>query len=300
MSAASRRPERPGSREAAAPSRPSETDRTATTGSIILKKWDPATPYLKALTDVADAQLYKSYLEQKKKYSNSSAFFLDMSDFFLDKNKPELALRILSNIAEMELENQQLLRILGHRLNQIGQHELSAFVFEDVLEIREEEPQSYRDLGLTYVANGRYQQAIDMLYTVIQKRWDGRFPEIELIVLDELNAIVATCNQDLDLNEIDKRLLKNLPVDIRVVLNWDADNTDMDLWITDPNNEKCVYSNPDTYLGGHLSRDFTGGYGPEEFILKKAKAGKYSVQVDYYGNQTPLKQLAALAAPQAG
>jgi tetratricopeptide (TPR) repeat protein len=260
-------------------------DQAISEGTITLTKWDPATPYLKAMKGVADEQLYTSYLEHKNDYGNSSAFFLDMSDFFLDKNKPELSLRILSNIAEMELENHQLLRILGHRLNQIGQHELSLFIFEEVLEIREEEPQSYRDLGLTYAANGRFQESIDMLYTVVKKSWDNRFPEIELIVLNELNSIVASSKKVLDLSNIDNRLLKNLPVDIRVVLNWDADNTDMDLWITDPNNEKCIYDNPDTYLGGHLSRDFTGGYGPEEFILKKAKSGKYTVQVDYYGNQ---------------
>jgi len=260
-------------------------DGITSTGSVSLKRWDPDTPYLKVLREVTDEQLYGSYLEQKKDYGNSSAFFLDVTDFFLDKNKPELALQILSNIAEMELENHQLLRILGHRLNQIGKHELSSFVFEEVLELREEEPQSYRDLGLTYAANSRYQKAVDMLYKVISTDWDDRFPEIEITALNELNGIIATCNKRLNLSKIDRRLLVNLPVDIRVVLNWDANNTDMDLWVTDPNEEVCAYDNPDTYMGGHLSEDFTGGYGPEEFTLKKAKPGKYKVQVDYFGNR---------------
>ena len=73
-------------------------------------------------------------------------------------------------------------------------------------------------------------------------------------------------------------------MDIRVVLDWDADNTDMDLWVVNPNGEKCYYSNPRTYLGGHMSRDFTRGYGPEEYMLKKAKPGTYVIQVNYYGN----------------
>ena len=33
-----------------------------------------------------------------------------------------------------------------------------------------------------------------------------------------------------------------------------------------------------------MSRDFTEGYGPEEFLLKKAYPGRYEVAVDYYGN----------------
>ena len=73
-------------------------------------------------------------------------------------------------------------------------------------------------------------------------------------------------------------------MDIRVVLNWDADNCDMDLWVTDPNGEKCYYDNNQSYIGGIMSRDFTRGYGPEAFMLRRSKAGEYRIQVNYYGN----------------
>ena len=29
--------------------------------------------------------------------------------------------------------------------------------------------------------------------------------------------------------------------------------------------------------------DYTGGYGPEEFLLRKPKPGKYTVRIDYFG-----------------
>jgi uncharacterized protein YfaP (DUF2135 family) len=38
-------------------------------------------------------------------------------------------------------------------------------------------------------------------------------------------------------------------------------------------------------MGGHLSEDFTDGYGPEQFLLKKAAKGKYKIQVHYYGER---------------
>ena len=76
-----------------------------------------------------------------------------------------------------------------------------------------------------------------------------------------------------------------MPLDLRVILTWDADNSDMDLWVTDPNGEKCFYSHQLTYQGGRMSDDFTGGYGPEEFSLRKAKSGKYKIEVNFYGNQ---------------
>ncbi|HOU66101.1 MAG TPA: DUF2135 domain-containing protein, partial [Thermomonas sp.] len=66
---------------------------------------------------------------------------------------------------------------------------------------------------------------------------------------------------------------------------WDADNTDIDLWVTDPNGEKCFYGNTLTYQGGLISDDFTGGYGPEEFVLRDAKPGKYRVEAHYFGDR---------------
>jgi Ca-activated chloride channel homolog len=64
--------------------------------------------------------------------------------------------------------------------------------------------------------------------------WHNRFPEIELITLAEMNAIIATARTPLDTSRIHAKLLRNLPLDLRVVLAWDADNTDIDLWVTDP------------------------------------------------------------------
>ena len=100
-----------------------------------------------------------------------------------------------------------------------------------------------------------------------------------------MNAIIATSPKPLDTAFIDRRLLQNMPLDLRVVLSWDSDNSDMDLWVTDPNGEKCYYANNRTYQGGLISNDFTGGYGPEEFVLRDAKPGKYRVEAHYFGDR---------------
>ena len=90
-------------------------EEESTASSITLKKWDPETPYLAELRGKQKKDWYTIYLDQKKTYANSSAFYLDVADFFIEKDQPKTALRILSNIAEMELENHQLLRILAHK-----------------------------------------------------------------------------------------------------------------------------------------------------------------------------------------
>ena len=75
-----------------------------------------------------------------------------------------------------------------------------------------------------------------------------------------------------------------MPVDVRIVIGWNTDNSDIDLWVTDPQNEKCFYSHSETEIGGRISQDVTGGYGPEEFQLKKALKGNYKIEVNLFGD----------------
>ena len=251
---------------------------------MALQKWVPNAPYIARLKRASKENAYAIYLDQKTDYANSTAFFLDAADILIDKGQRDLALRVLSNLAEMDLENHSVLRILGYRLLQAGAPALAVPVFEQVHRIAAEEPQSLRDLGLALAAAARPQEAIDMLYEVALRPWDDRFPDIESIAVAELNAIVATSGKPLDTSRIDKRLLANLPLDLRVVLTWDADNSDMDLFVTDPSGERADFTNNLTAQGGRMTRDFTGGYGPEEFSLRRARPGKYKIEANYFGS----------------
>ncbi|MCE3225475.1 MAG: hypothetical protein K0S32_26 [Bacteroidetes bacterium] len=253
---------------------------------ITLGAWSPDAAYMKELKKTSKKDRYAKYLELKEKYKSTPSFFIDVSDLFVKDGENKLALRILSNVTELELENHQLMRVLAHRLLHLNETALAIEVFKDVLKIRAEEPQSYRDLGLAYEQNKQYQEAIDMLSEVVNKNWDGRFPGVETLVLAEINHIVSTSGQKLNLEALDSRLIHAMPVDMRVVMNWDTDNCDIDLWVTDENNEKCFYGYNLTQSGGRISNDFTGGYGPEVFMQKKTNNGNYTIDANYYGSRS--------------
>ncbi len=261
-------------------------DKDKAKGSVELENWDPATPYIAKLKATEKSLWYKTYMELRKEHENQPSFYIDVADFFIKNKDNKTALRILSNIAELDLENPQLLRILGHRLEQLHYYDLSISVFKEVKNLRPEEPQSYRDLGLVYALNKEDQKAVDELYYLVTHNWDGRFSEIESMAAEEMNAIIANSSQALNISAIDPRLIYPMPVDMRVVINWDTDACDIDLWVTDPRGEKCYYSNKLTAVGGRMSDDFTGGYGPEEFIIKKAIPGNYIIEANYFGNSS--------------
>lgn len=253
--------------------------------AIRLQAWAPDSPYARRLRDAKAEDLYALYLDERDSHADSTAFYLDVADLLLKKGRRAEALRVLSNLAEMKLENRHVLRVLGYRLMQARDWPHAIAVLREVLRLADEEPQSHRDLGLALAGAGQRQEAIERLYEVAARPWDNRFSEVELVALNEMNEIIATSPVRLDTAFIDRRLLKNMPLDLRAVLAWDSDNSDMDLWVTDPNGEKCYYGNRNTFQGGLLSDDFTGGYGPEEFVLKDAKPGKYKVEANFFGDR---------------
>ncbi len=117
-------------------------------------------------------------------------------------------------------------------------------------------------------------------------RWDARFPEIEVIALEELNDLLPRA-KELGVSQppLDPRLVKLLDVDVRIVMTWHADNTDIDLWVTEPSGEKAFYGHNRTTIGGLVSRDFTQGYGPEEYMVRKAAHGVYTIEANYFGSR---------------
>ena len=275
-----------------APPPASTGDGGAAAASIQLKKWAPDSSYARRLRAAAPQDMYAVYLDERPSYTTSTAFYLDAADIFFERGQPALGLRIMSNLAEMDLGNRHILRILAYRLLQAGQVRQAIPMLEKVLALAPYEPQSFRDLALALADDGQEQAAIDRLWTVISKPWNNRFPGIELIALAELNAIharvVAAGRPTLDTRNMDPRLMRNLPLDLRAVLTWDADNTDIDLWVIDPNEERAYFAKPLTYQGGRVSSDFTGGYGPEEFSLRHAKPGTYTVRAQFYGHRQQL------------
>ncbi|MDR2841213.1 MAG: DUF2135 domain-containing protein [Paludibacter sp.] len=242
--------------------------------------------YIKQLTGKADDD-YKIYLKLRPDYINTPAFYFDMADWFFKLNDREKAIRILTSIADIDLENASLYRLLGYRLKEYKEYALEAYICKKVIQWRPMEPQSYRDYALALADNGLHQAALDSLYSVITQSYaqniNTRSGGIEEVVVTELNNLIAK-DSKLNISAIDNKLIKALPVDIRVVINWNMNNTDIDLHVKDPNGEVCFYSHRTTAIGGRISQDITQGYGPEQFLLKKAIKGKYEVFVNYFGD----------------
>jgi Ca-activated chloride channel homolog len=222
---------------------------------VKVQAWDPATPYIKTLAELGDRKLpalYKVYLSQRdsesNNYANSPAFYFDCAHYFLNQSSlgavesRTLGVRILTNIPELKLEEPQLLRMLGYKLDEMNELDLAIEVFGKVLKLRPDEPQSHRDLALVLEkrANpGDYQRAVNLLWAVVVgPSWRSDFDEVEITALVEMNALIAKAERnkvDIKRPERSGPFIKNLACDLRISMGWDTDNTDFDLHVVEPN-----------------------------------------------------------------
>jgi len=249
----------------------------------------PDADYLKSIQKTDKAGQYQKYLDLRQAFSSNPVYYFDVADYFIRIGDKEIGTRILSNLAELDMESYELYKMLGYKLKQLGDYEGEIFAFKKVTELRPLDPQSYRDYGLALEDAGEHQKALDVLYTAMTKSYtadaDGLYNGIQEIFLPEINRIIALNKAKLNLSAVPKTVIRSLPVDMRIVMDWNMNNTDIDLWVTDPNNEKCYYSHNRTEIGGRISHDMTQGFGPEQFLLKTAIKGTYKIEINYYGDR---------------
>ncbi|AYN00094.1 VIT domain-containing protein [Chryseobacterium sp. 3008163] len=247
------------------------------------------------------ADIYQTYLKYRKDYQETPQYYFDIAQLLFKNNDKKLGLKVLSSIADLDIENEELYKLLAYKLKQAEVFDKQLWITQKVLEWRPFDPQSYRDYALALEDNKQYQAALDNLYKVLTQSYTqelaNRDDGIEEVVLMEMNQLISNHKNQLDFTKINPKIVADLPVNIRVVINWNKDNTDIDLWVTDSNGERCMYSNNKTKIGGRLSNDFTSGFGPEQFLLKKAVKGKYKIETNFFGeNQVNVSGPTAIMA----
>ncbi|MEN2487900.1 VIT domain-containing protein [Flavobacterium sp. B11] len=265
------------------------SDKKTATGKITLVEVESTQEYMKDFQSLQSPELiYQKYLENRPKYEKQVTYYFDVSKLLFKKGDKALSLKVLSTLAELDLENEELYKTISYLLKQRGNYEKELWITQKILEWRPFDPQSHRDYALALVDNKKPQEALNiykgMLYQEYTDEISIRDNGIEEILIMEINNILSQ-NKNVDASKVDDRLKANLPVDIRIVINWNKDNTDIDLWVTDPRGEDCSYSHRSTEIGGRLSNDFTQGFGPEQFLLKKAIKGKYKIKTNFFGER---------------
>jgi hypothetical protein len=261
---------------------------------IQIAPWDPKRPYIQALDDAKPEQYWAVYRAQEKDFGTLPAFYLDSAEFMARHGRKDDAIRIALNALELPTADSATMTILADRLMRYGDEARALWLYEHILAMEPDRPQPRRNLALALVTAAEhtpdkalqrkdYVRAIGLLNEIVTTPWDGVFEGIEVVSLMEANHIVPKLKA-LGVREVplDKRLIALLDVDMRITLEWNTDETDMDLWVDEPGGERVIYSHRNSAAGGRLSNDMRYGFGPEEYLIHHAPDGAYTVRVNVY------------------
>lgn len=253
---------------------------------VKVNSWSPDRVYLKVLDGVSMDKKYGAYLHLREDQINNPSFYFDVANHFYAAGDKEKALLILSNIADLGLENHQLYKSLTYLLRQWEAYDDALHTANQVAIWRAQEPQAHRDLGLTLEDNKQYQAAFDELIKALEVNYfgemSGQYSGVEDIILMDINRMIDE-HKSINTDKLDKKYLNKMPIDVRIILNWNQMDTDIDLHVIEPTNEECYYGHRDTQIGARFSKDFTQGYGPEQYLLRNAVKGKYIIKTNFFG-----------------
>lgn len=279
---------------------------TSNANSISITPWSPERPYLTAIDGLCGSDLADRYPSLLAEFGDKPAFFLEMADHAFACTDSEFARESLLSALESEMANTETKVAVAHRLLKFGFLDLAINLFTAVANYEPFRPQPWRNLALAHAERARdktrstqqrlddYQLTVLHLNHIIIEPWFSDFDGIELVALMEANLAIAEMNllskptrpsnPITTQHPLDPRLVALLDVDLRIVVTWNTDVTDLDLWVDEPGGGRVSYSKPHSHLGGRLSNDMTDGYGPEEYLIRNAKPGDYEALVDYYAS----------------
>ncbi len=250
----------------------------------------PDAPLLAALLFAKDAD--KDYLAARKPDRRAVHPYLEECQRRHTAGDVEGAVRVLSSIIEQHPSRGDALRLVGYRLLDMQQPEQAAKLFARVLRQRPFEPHSFRDLARSLEDARRYPLAALLYESVLAGTWHGRFGEaLKTVTVEEYVRLLRAGVRQGKLNTDQKAFFserlaqlgaRETPADLRVSITWNTDNTDVDLWVIEPDGNRVFYKSPRSPSGGVLSQDQTQGYGPERYHIPTARKGEYKILVHYF------------------
>jgi len=269
--------------------------------TISTRAWTPDRPFLKALDGLDGAAFEREYLAQRKTHGDLPSFYLEVADQLQRRGKIDRAARMAATALELASTTTTTRSNVADRLLMYGDVETAIALYRDILPTAQDRPQPYYNLALALIQAGDaatgeaqetlYGEAFEHLVHVILEPWEDDYEGIHLIALQDMNRTLARMpkrkqrriQKDLGL---DKIFFQNLPVDMRVLVDWTGDDADLDMHVMERANsddeEEAYYGNRATEIGGRVSNDMTEGYGPEEYMIREAPDGLYRVESEYY------------------
>jgi len=245
--------------------------------------WDSNKPYIMVLRSFLETgKDWKSlYRVQREVYGSRADFYLDCIDLLENHQMATDAIVVAQELARHMPDHPEVLRKAARALRRLGAFTLSHSLFRRIRDLEPENSVALFDFARSLVQQGHPAQAIPIFWEAAQLKQDLYSQGRSLIILAEMNAVLARFQiSGLDYG-IDSRMLKHIPIDLLISLEWDSDQANVDLRIKHPGGGWHTSSCPfvETWENS-VSR----GYGPETWMRQSPLPGSYQIGALFYGD----------------
>ena len=182
-------------------------------------------------------------------------------------------------------EKVEILRRAARAFRRLGDLESAHEIFDYIYQIDPSSAIAMYDLARVRQDLGQKKEAVALYWEAAKVAESQDTTGRAVVILEELNALLAKGEMDAAEFGIDPRFVKHVPLELRAVLEWDADQSNLDLtvrgptgrWLTPTDKENPASS---IWWSGNVTR----GYGPESWALQGLLPGTYHFGARFYGD----------------
>jgi hypothetical protein len=251
---------------------------------------DAVVQKLRAMTSTSERIRY--YLSARAMLGGDKSFHLFSAVAFRERS-PEIAARVLSDLAEAHPNNAALLRILARVLEGWDETELAELLLQRAIEIAPLQSQSWRELILLEARLGRTTEVASWARR-LRARKNAETEDDDVHGRTE-EAIVRWESASYFERKRGVELRVPPETDLAVELMFDTGWSYVDLHVTEPSGEKVKWDHTASASGATHTGGYVFGYGPQIYTLKRAPRGTYVIDADYYSDDESNVSLESLA-----
>lgn len=232
---------------------------------------------------------YNKYIDMLSANKDNVSFFVECSDYFFSINKPDVGLRILSNLIEIFPEDTSVLKILAFNLEKHKLFEQAEIVYKQICIVSPSLSQTYLDLANVYFVGKKYQESINLFKKLTTNKIEAisSFNGISNQITNDFKNVLSNRNQQWQTNNIDSRYFVSPKYDLRVIIEWSHPQTEFELQYINSKKQYFTLTHTQEENKKTMQVELNEGFTSNEYVLSEMDDDEWFLNIVTSNNYMP-------------
>lgn len=230
----------------------------------------------------------KIFTTYEPQFGTNPNFNIDALNYFLDLwPKEKFTEELVNQVSDRFNNDFPYKKALAFLMDKSRRNDRSVQLYKQLLVLKSNSPQTYRDLANAYVENGQIERGKSLYaryFNLIKEGFFARQPDaLQQVINTEVKVLLDIEEEQLAGSLVN--LINNEESKTRILLEWNDDSAELDFQFVDPDNTISTWSNANDGESGEslLSKGFTS----KDFFIY-GNEGAWKINSLYRGNRSGL------------